>query len=491
MKKLITIKKFSILSIIALSVLITVSAQAGFDPIPKKTNRHIVSNPDFGKKQLPEPIENPAESGEQPKEPDIAADIAREITQPINAVDKLVNKPDYLAKTLDYEFDVSKIGSWQTAELNEKQVRIAPVLIADSGWEMNLNQVTATFEGDGKVYAAMVYYYNDNFDKAVEAKSYTSFRELKSGQTTTFSNGNGSQGCGWIVLSAEGKIKLTGLKQSCNTVKNAIYGHIPREYRFANGSLQYRILYPHNYDPNKKYPLVIGCHGSGGVGNDNRKSMEKTNLGRFLYISYYNDPKFECFSIIPQIPDNNSIPAPYYPNGNVGLYNKIFHPVPSLSAVNATGWYTQATLALVQNMLESTELSIDPDRIYFAGFSYGGKACWEFLKAEPDLFAGVACCAGWPIGAPYNAPSPMQLDQLRKEIAGYKNIPVFITAGEKDAMNIPSKVVDEEIRKQGGHSTYKEYPGADHVGSAIRTWSDSEVVNWLFDQKKQPEAPQQ
>ena len=487
MKKLIYTKKFQLSLIIILSVLITAPLSAGFDPIPKKSKRHIVTSPDFGKKKPPVPEE---QTQQQPSETDLTTEIANQVVEPLDSVSKLVNKPDYITKPLDYEFDVSKIGNWQSTELNGKQVRIAPVLIADGGWEMNLNHVTATFEGDGTVSAAMVYYYNNDFDKAVEAKNYTSFRILKNGQTTTFSNSNRGQSCGWIVLSAEGKIKLTSLKQSCNTVKNALYGHIPREYRFAGGSLQYRILYPKNYDPGKKYPLVIGVHGSGGVGNDNRKSMEKTNLGRFLYTDYYNDPDFECFSIIPQIPDNKSIPSPYYPNGNIGVYSKIFHPVPSLSAVNATGWYAQATLRLVHDMLESSELSIDPDRVYFAGFSYGGKACWEFLKAEPTLFAGAICCAGWPIGAPYQAPSPMQLGQLRKEITGYKDVPVFITAGEKDAMNIPSKIADEEIRKQGGKSTYKEYPNADHVGSALRTFTDRDVVNWLFNQRKQPETQQ-
>ena len=36
-------------------------------------------------------------------------------------------------------------------------------------------------------------------------------------------------------------------------------------------------------------------------------------------------------------------------------------------------------------------IPIDPNRLYFAGFSYGGKACWEFLKAAPDLFAAAMC----------------------------------------------------------------------------------------------------
>lgn len=36
-----------------------------------------------------------------------------------------------------------------------------------------------------------------------------------------------------------------------------------------NEKLPYRILYPKNYDPQKKYPLIVFLHGSGQRGDDN------------------------------------------------------------------------------------------------------------------------------------------------------------------------------------------------------------------------------
>ena len=473
-------KKTTIVAVIALSVLIINYTQAGFDPVPKKYNRHPASQPDFGKPTAPKPLEAAPEKTEA----DIAEDIANEIVPPLDAVSHLVNQPPYERHQLDTTIDVSKIASWEVMEISEKQTRIVPVIVADKNYEINLSELTAIFEGEGTLEAELVYYYSNDLKKAIEKKSFTGFKKIVSGKKVSFSNRYKSARYVWIVLSAKGKIKLTGLTHSCNTVKNGLYGHIPREYRFAHGSLQYRILYPHNYDPNRKYTLVIGVHGSGGVGSDNRKSMEMTNLARFLYTSYYMEPELECFSIVPQIPDDKSIPAPYYPNGNTGVYSRTYHPAISLSAVNATGWYTQATLTLVHEMLKSSELSIDPDRVYYTGFSYGGKACWEFLKADPELFAGAVCVAGWPIGMPYQAPNEIQFEQLKKEVAGYKDVPVYITAGERDGMRLGSKVVYEEILNQGGKSIYKEIPGADHVGSAIKTWSDSEIVKWLFEQRK-------
>nr|AIA83987.1 CAZy families CE1 protein [uncultured Chitinophaga sp.] len=46
-----------------------------------------------------------------------------------------------------------------------------------------------------------------------------------------------------------------------------------RVYSSDVGSLPYRIMFPENYDPGKKYPLVIFLHGSGERGSDNAKQL--------------------------------------------------------------------------------------------------------------------------------------------------------------------------------------------------------------------------
>ena len=61
------------------------------------------------------------------------------------------------------------------------------------------------------------------------------------------------------------------------------YGHAPGEFEFAGGTLPFRLMYPEHYDPEKQYPLVLSVPGSGGVGNDNVKSMEMTVPGRFFF----------------------------------------------------------------------------------------------------------------------------------------------------------------------------------------------------------------
>ena len=134
-------------------------------------------------------------------------------------------------------------------------------------------------------------------------------------------------------------------------------------------------------------------------------------------------------------------------------------------------------------MIESPELNIDKNRIYFTGFSYGGKACWEFLKAAPDLFAAAMCGGGWPIGPAYSNPAGMLRVKLKEEVQRYKHVPVRIFSGEKDPMRFGSKAVAEELQALDADAIYKEFPGASHVSTAGKIWSDRKNLVWLFEQK--------
>ena len=166
-----------------------------------------------------------------------------------------------------------------------------------------------------------------------------------------------------------------------------LYGHAAGVFQYAGAKLPYRLMYPKNYHPLRSYPLVISVSGSGGVGSDNSRSMEMITLARYLYTQYYHDNALECFSLVPQIPPQNAIPAPFWPKGNRGAPTK-FHP--DWPAVNAGGWFTSASIRLIKELAVSRDINIDINRIYMTGFSYGGKACWEFLKAEPRIFAAAA-----------------------------------------------------------------------------------------------------
>jgi len=216
--------------------------------------------------------------------------------------------------------------------------------------------------------------------------------------------------------------------------------------------------------------------------------MEMVILARHLFTERFNDPQLQCFSIVPQIPANRDIPAPYWPKGPQGRPTQPYHP--DWPAVNENGWYVEATLALIQNLLADERLSIDPDRVYYTGFSYGGKACWEFLKAGREVFAGALCGAGWPIGRVGVKPTGLLLKRLKQEVRRYKHIPVRVFVGENDPMMRPgSLAVHEEILAQGGKSSYVQFPKTAHVQAAAKIWANRDNLAYLFEQNRKNNPP--
>src|SRR5687768_11303294 len=55
--------------------------------------------------------------------------------------------------------------------------------------------------------------------------------------------------------------------EKTESIDSAVYQY----KKFRN--MPYRILFPKNYDPSKKYPLLIFLHGIGERGEDNKKQL--------------------------------------------------------------------------------------------------------------------------------------------------------------------------------------------------------------------------
>jgi predicted alpha/beta superfamily hydrolase len=47
-----------------------------------------------------------------------------------------------------------------------------------------------------------------------------------------------------------------------------------RHFINDHDTLRYAILYPKNYSPTERYPLILFLHGSGARGNDNEKQLK-------------------------------------------------------------------------------------------------------------------------------------------------------------------------------------------------------------------------
>lgn len=380
-------------------------------------------------------------------------------------------------------FSAREFAAWPQQELDGRSCRVSPVIDAPVGYELNHHRVTVNFTGTGSVALSLAHSRSGSLAKAIDKSGeHSPFRALKSGRETRISSPYPSERFAWLILQTSGQVEVTEVRHSCWRGRGTLYGHLAGSLSFAGGKLPYRLMLPKDYDPGKSYPLVLSVHGSGGVGTDNVGNMEMVILGRRLFTDYYDDEQLACFSLVPQIVPEKAIPEPYWPQGPKGGPTPVYHP--DWPLVNEQGWYVQATLALIHSLIQHEYFNVDPDRVYYTGFSYGGKGCWEFLKAGREVFAAAMCAAGWAVGPVFCDPTGRLTDRLKLEVQRYKHIPVQVFAGQQDPLRLGSLAVHKEIHAQGGKSSYVEFPKTGHIASAGKTWGNRAHVQWLFQQNR-------
>ncbi len=219
-------------------------------------------------------------------------------------------------------------------------------------------------------------------------------------------------------------------------------------------SLPYRLIKPLNYDPSKKYPIVLYLHGLGERGNDNRESLRN-------FIWYFNTPKvradYPCFILIPQ--------HAYKDSTFLG---------------NERKEHTRTMKAVLDVMKKvEKENSIDGSRRYIVGISSGGWATWETIIKFPKTFAAAV-----PISAYKRFNEWNEKDRL-KEINTIKNFPIWAFHGSDDEW-IPAmyaRLTVSTLKSGGGVPKYTEFKGVGHI-----CWDEIQYVEeflpWLFSQKR-------
>jgi pimeloyl-ACP methyl ester carboxylesterase len=66
--------------------------------------------------------------------------------------------------------------------------------------------------------------------------------------------------------------------------------------------------------------------------------------------------------------------------------------------------------------------TVDPDRWYLSGHSWGGDDAWSIVQRTPDLWAAVGIMAGNPVGAPY----------ALGLVGNASNVPFYLWVGDED-----------------------------------------------------------
>ena len=190
---------------------------------------------------------------------------------------------------------------------------------------------------------------------------------------------------------------------------------------------------PKDFDPLKKYPVLLYLHGAGTRGNDINK--------------LYTNPFFQLIETHHDLP---------------------FVIVAPLCEENT--WFDiWKHLKLFVNEIAALPFA-DRERIYVIGASMGGYATWQLAMSMPDQFAAIVpICGG---GMYWNA-------------ARLVNVPVWAFHGAKDPtvrLEESLKMV-EAVKRCGGEAKLTVYPENSHDA-----WSDTyrnpEVFAWLLKHKK-------
>src|ERR1700748_2871179 len=185
------------------------------------------------------------------------------------------------------------------------------------------------------------------------------------------------------------KIFLTVMLGIC--LAFPVFAQSPDLSKFDRGSyinkkdtLPYRILFPQNFDPTKKYAVILVLHGAGERGNNNEAQIV---YGPKLFLNDTIRAKYPAIVIFPQCPTNSwwsNTKVTQDANGKY-VFNFIEGGDPTVAM--------KSLLGLITEFLDKPY--VDKHHMYVGGLSMGGMGTFELLRRRPDLFAAAfAICGG-------------------------------------------------------------------------------------------------
>ncbi len=249
-------------------------------------------------------------------------------------------------------------------------------------------------------------------------------------------------------------------------ITNLLFSQTPTISKFekrifiqGSDTLPYRILFPKNFNPNKKYALIFVLHGIGERGNDNEVQLV---FGSKLFLNDTIRAKYPAIVVYPQCPLSS-----YWINVKVqpdGLGKWKFNFVEGGEPSKAMG----SLVGLVSELRHKPY--VNKRQMYVGGLSMGGMGTYEILRRIPNVFA-----AAFPICGGDN---PLNAKIYAKKVS------LWIFHGAKDDV-VPahySHTMFEAIKLAGGNPKLTIYPNDGH-----NSWDDAfaepNLIPWLFSHK--------
>ncbi len=212
-------------------------------------------------------------------------------------------------------------------------------------------------------------------------------------------------------------------------------GFVNKSMDVRGANRLYAVYVPREYDPAKKWPLIVFLHGAGERGDD---GLLQTEVGLPSAIRRYAD-WFPAVVVIPQCPEGS--------------------------------WWDKAIEDIDRSYeLTREQYNIDSERIYLTGLSMGGYATWMYGAQHSDRWAAMLpICGG---GNVEDAPA------LAK-------VPIWAYHGADDTTVKPeeSRKMVAAVKRAGGNIQYTELEKTDH-NSWDPAYRNKKVIRWLFKQKK-------
>ena len=137
-----------------------------------------------------------------------------------------------------------------------------------------------------------------------------------------------------------------------------------------DGQNDYTVIFPKDYDPNKKYSTLVYMHGSGEVGT-NAQNLLNSSLPKTLLSGGLNNMQenFDGIIILPHLKGGN--------------------------------WCNEKAEAQIRKTLADAQskFSIDKDNICVGGHSLGGMGTIYMAKHMDDVFKKAAVFSGYNVGS--------------------------------------------------------------------------------------------
>jgi len=165
---------------------------------------------------------------------------------------------------------------------------------------------------------------------------------------------------------------------------------------------EYYLVLPRDYDPHKRYPLILCLHWMGGTG------------------TYYT----------------------HWETGKAAARQTCILVSPTSTDAEHRRWRDDASAELIQAALRATirDYAVDPWRVYAEGYSMGGGASTFYAQTWPDRFAAIGAQALCAWRSPRDVAGSTENARL---------VPAYLAVGEKDAPGNVSGVqrLDQELTR--------------------------------------------